>query len=178
VATPPTWTEPMTVHASDMSWMLTRPTVSAYASSNQSFTTGTTALVALNAHPDEYAAIDTMHDGTGGTYPNSRVVFVTAGLYIVLAHQLWATQSGGNRLIDLRKNAGGSASGGTRIGHDARAPASGGVCTNTIVTLEAFNANDYVEMFAVQDSGSTVATVATNYSGAVGIQAFMIAVHP
>jgi len=98
---------------------------------------------------------DTMHSTT--TNPE-RITFTTAGTYLVGASLAWSDNAAGSRVIYIRRN------GVNRIVQQSTTGT--GVANNPIAasTLFYFAANDYVELFAFQNSGSvlTIAALTEN----------------
>lgn len=100
-----------------------------------------------------------MHDNATN---NSRVVFRTPGTYEVSGQLTFASSTGGRRAADVRLNAAGVSGGGTRIGFSTQGPLSGNATSVPIPVFEVtVVAGDYIELFASQDSGGAVNTVAS-----------------
>lgn len=140
------------------------PRVRATASSTAGIAHNTNTLVVFDA---ETFDTDTMHDNS--TNP-SRITFTTAGLYQVVAVVSWSIGgSVGALLLDLRKNSGGSPTGGTDLAQ--RYMPHEPTTYNSVLLShhEVFAAGDYVEVFRKQESGSTIPPV-----GAVGGNAITV----
>lgn len=116
-----------------------------------STTSGTPLL--LTADTETYDT-DTMHSLVSNT---SRVVANTPGLYDVKVVVTFAANATGYRAVDLRKNAAGASGGGTDIVQvniaSFQAVASTVVAFGFEVQLAV---NDYLEIFAVQNSGGAL----------------------
>lgn len=134
---------------------LSRPRCSLYQG-----TTATTCAVsgtsyAMNWDTEDYDS-DSMHSTSSNT---SRIVLNTAGLYTISVSVYFAANATGIRTIDVRKNAAGSGAGGTQIKQfraGATSASSGQVNGSC---QETFAAGDYFELFAIQTSGASLATV-------------------
>jgi len=92
----------------------------------------------------------------------SRLIVPTGqtGLYSVRASVTFPTNGTGVRRIQIRKNAGGSATGGTLIGttHIPTLTTSG-AATTVVYGRDAYlTAADYVEVFVLQNSGGSLTT--------------------
>jgi hypothetical protein len=136
-------------------FLLSPPRCSVYQTATTSMATSGTAQLIL--FDTEAYDTDTMHSTVTNT---SRIVATTAGLYtcnVVLASAFNAT---GYRQADIRKNAAGSAVGGTSITANA-IQAAPTVPTRQALTFDVqMAANDYLELFGTQTSGGALATVA------------------
>lgn len=126
------------------------PGASGYRNTALSLTSGTTTLVPLDA--EDYDR-DSMHSTSVNT---SRIVVNTDGRFHLTARLSFAANGSGIRAVDVRKNAGGSAGGGSFVARDAGPPAGTGVtqleCNMTIQLVSG----DYLEMFATQTSGGAL----------------------
>lgn len=131
------------------------PRVSVSHSAAHSHTSGTSLLLAWDT---EAYDTDVMHDTAT---LNSRLVAKTAGTYQVTARQAFAANATGIRSLDVRKNAAGSAAGGTRVGYDSQTPVSGAVTSVAVICDVVLAANDYLEAFGFQTSGGALSDDAT-----------------
>ena len=129
------------------------PRCSAYNSANQSTTNDTPFVVALNS---EYYDSATMHDTATN---NSRVTFLTAGVYVVTFAGSFAANATGDRSALIRKN------GNEFLGGSEKKAASASFETGLIVGVqEFFEVDEYVEAVVKQDSGGALNLLATRYS--------------
>jgi hypothetical protein len=136
-----------------LTFLLNQPNCLAHRAAALNIATSTALLVPLDA---EVSDNDTMHNNA--TNP-SRVVFTTSGRYLVVASIQYGPSAAGKRTVQLRRNAAGSATGGS-LQVDYVFPGVTGVTTPTqpiVTAIFRFNAGDYIEMFAYQDSGGTLA---------------------
>lgn len=131
------------------------PRVSVSNSAAHSHTSGTSLLLTWDT---EAYDTDTMHSTVTNT---SRLVATTAGTYQVTARQAFAANATGIRSLDVRKNAAGSSSGGTRIGYDSQTPVTGAVTSVAVICDVVLAANDYLEAFGFQTSGGALSDDAT-----------------
>lgn len=116
-------------------------------------TSGTTYL--MNWDTENYDS-DSMHSTSSNT---SRIVFTTAGMYTIKVSVYFAANATGIRTVDVRMNAAGASGGGTQVMQPraaATATSSGQVNGSRDYW---FNAGDYIECFATQTSGGSLATV-------------------
>lgn len=88
----------------------------------------------------------------------SRLTVKTAGRYRVAATATFSANGSGDRYIQIRKNAGGSAAGGSQVVSATAKPSSGSSCTvSTNAALEVqLSVGDTLEAFVFQDSGATL----------------------
>ena len=172
MATVPPFTPGDALQQTDLQFLLTPP---------QSFTYQATPQAALANNVSTAVTWDT-GAGAGISYdtdPTSwaagsptRVTLNTSGKWLFLVRMLWVANATSMRQIDLRKNSGGSGTGGTRIGIDIHQASASGSTTNGIaVEFPGLVAGDYVEVFALQVSGGALAFLSSNFPGAVGITA-------
>jgi hypothetical protein len=132
-----------------ITFLLTPPRVSVTASGANS----TTAVSLLISWDGEVYDTDTMHDS--GSNP-SRIVFQTAGLWLITGVLGVASNTSGNRQIEMRLNSAGSSSGGTSLRTWVYPPASGATTAVPFNLQRLFTATDYIEVFGLQTSGSTL----------------------
>jgi hypothetical protein len=118
-------------------------------------TAGTSGTAALMLWDSEQWDTDSMHSTSTNT---SRLNVVTSGLYDVKASVFWAANATGFRELEIRKNSAGAVGSGTGI-FKFRVPATatlgGWVGGSGEVSLVA---GDYLECFALQTSGGSLAT--------------------
>lgn len=104
-------------------------------------------------------------DGMHSTSTNtSRITVQTSGYYMV-ASQVRTNNSGisgTGRQSSVCKNTGGTFNVSNEVAHDARTNASGGdIVLATPVAIVQMTAGDYFELFAWQNEGSSVPTIAS-----------------
>lgn len=98
-----------------------------------------------------------MHDTT--TDP-SRIYIRTTGKYEINGQVQIVLNSAGYRAAQVRLNAAGSGSGGTRLALNVVDASSAALVSLPIPTVEvALTAGDYVELFAQQNSGGALNTI-------------------
>lgn len=123
-------------------------------------TTSGTALL-LTADTENYDT-DTMHSLVSNT---SRVVANTPGLYDVKVIVSFVANATGYRAVDLRKNAAGASGGGTDIVQVNIASFQAVAPTVVAFGFEVQLAlNDYLELFAVQNSGGALNATLLSFS--------------
>lgn len=134
-----------------LDFLMNPPRVNAFLNSGTiSLTSGTSTLITLEG---ESWDTDSMHSTASNT---SRITIRTSGQYLVSFYARFLTNSTGYRQLNLRSNAGGSANGGTTIS-TISIPANSGDATFVTRTLELpCVAGEYYELFATQNSGSSV----------------------
>lgn len=124
--------------------------VRAYATATTSTANNTLTVVPLGGESYDSG---TMHSTGSQT---SRVIAPVAGIYDLKVQVSWAANASGRRVATIRKNAAGSAAGGTQVAQVSipTSPTSGtGVVLVTDIQLAA---NDYLEIFALQTSGGSL----------------------
>jgi hypothetical protein len=135
------------------------PCVRAYHNANQSLVTATWTPLALNSERIDQAgnAVDTMHDNT--TF-NSRLTCRYAGVYQITGHFEFAANATGQRFSQIWLN------GGTIIAEGTGMDASAANQTQmTVSTIYQLSVNDYVQLYAWQNSGAGLnVTAVGNYS--------------
>lgn len=130
-------------------FILRPPQCIAYRNGALSLATSTTTVVPLNVEE-----IDT--DGMHSTSTNpSRITIVTPGRYEVVAIASFAANSTGIRALQVRFNAAGNPAGGSLFGDNVvnAVPGSGQQTRVFFVASRVFDAADYLELFAYQNSG-------------------------
>lgn len=149
MATVPTFTTGALVSKSDLDFLLAPPNCRVYHNAAQSISTGTVTTLAFNS---ERWDTDTMHDTVTN---NSRIVFTTAGRYLIGAHIEFDSNATGVRLVWIRLN------GSTYIAtqyFDANSAAAHKV---SIATYYNVAAASYAEVQVFQNSGGNL-NVATD----------------
>lgn len=127
------------------------PTFYGYQSVAQSVPNNSWAALTIDSEViDSYGA----HSTTSNT---SRFVVPQAGYYWVSGTVTWATNTSGNRAAALYKN------GATVSGAYFSAAASSYNSSATATAIIQASANDFIEMYVSQGSGTSLSTVA-NYS--------------
>ena len=138
-------------------WMATdSPACRAYNSANLAVATSTDTALTLNSERFDNAAIHSTSSNTSRfTVPPG-----AGGKYICTGSITWASNGSGTyRACFLKVN------GSIRIGQINAAPSASHGSDATVVAVYALAAADYVEMYAVQDSGGNVnVNVQANYS--------------
>ena len=117
---------------------------SAYNDSAQVISNTTETPIALNQTTFD---TDSMHDDSTN---NTRVIFTTAGTYVVTTHASFASNATGYRKITLRLN------GSTIVNQIRVAGFSATDNFTTMCTIWTFDADDYVEMVVYQNSGGNL----------------------
>jgi len=169
VATVPSFQPGTALQQSDLLFLLTPPQGFVYQQTAQTFTTGVGAAVLW----------DTLGYDTDPTMWSSgtRLTLNTPGKWLIISSVVWVANATGPRQLDLRKNAGGSPTGGSRLVIDIRQATSSGAVSNTCAVMQSgFVAGDYIEAFASQTSGGNLNTLSTAGVGAVGLWARWIGV--
>jgi hypothetical protein len=125
----------------------------AYHSTTQSIPNNTTTALSFNT--DRYDT-DTIHDPVTN---NSRLTCKTAGVYSIVANVGFASNATGARNVNILLN-------GTAVIASILSPAINGLVTRLIVSTQyPLAVNDYVEVFAFQNSGGSLNTEQTaNYT--------------
>ena len=135
------------------------------ASSTSNVSNATWTLVSFDGETFDTAS---MHSTS--TNP-SRLIAPVAGTYFVRCVTAWTEDADNVRSIQIRKNAGGSSSGGTKV-QQMQIPATNpGNTTVTVDDVVELAANDYLEFFRYQASGGNLAPIAIGDSPA---SAFMV----
>lgn len=89
----------------------------------------------------------------------SRITCKTAGLYCIFGQVFFEPNANGVRMLQVRKGANGDSSAGTGLGL-GRSPALEAAGVATVINLNfdvQLAVNEYIEMFAYQNSGGTLA---------------------
>jgi len=128
-----------------LNWLLNPPHCYAYKTADQSWGSGSFAVVALASEVYDWS-VSSMHDTATN---NTRLVAPEPGIYTVICHDRFAAAGIGARVM-VRKNAAGSPTGGTEL----FSTFAGSSNNYSFGTIDAqLNASDYVELFAQQGSG-------------------------
>lgn len=132
-------------------FLLKTPRVRAWRNGSFSLTNNTWTVVPLNA---ETFNTDNMHSNTTN---NSRLTATTAGAYTVYYQCVFTNNTSGQRQVDILKGAAGNHASGV-IQNNANADAIGGLLVTTLSgTFEVeMAAGEYLEMFALQNSGGAL----------------------
>ena len=144
-------------------FLLGPPKCHAYRDATQNFATGTWGIVYLNAE-----MIDVVQSGDAGMHDpsasNSRIYIRTPGIYRITGQLYYSPQPSGAtgaRLAQVRVNANANDAAGVQIVQTGQGPISG---SSTAVPISAppvrLLTGDYIEMFGLQSSGSTLTTAA------------------
>jgi hypothetical protein len=125
------------------------------------YTTSTHTLIGWDAESeDQYA----MHDTASN---NSRLIAQVDGRYRIRSQLSFASNTTGGRQGQIRKNAAGSAVGGSLIQHVGVQAAAGGHTSVLLDTETDMLAGDYLEIFGWQSSGGNLgATTGEPYTNA------------
>lgn len=139
-------------------FLLSPPRASAYQTTgtSTSSSTSTENMMSFDTTRWDEDTAD-MHDPVT---LNSRIYIRTPGLYSVSYQVGFPANGTGVRYAILRKNAGSTSGGGTAI-HFARQQAASGTGASYVgATLDVpLVEDDYLEVFAIQNSGSSLTTV-------------------
>lgn len=177
VPVPRTWTTGETVTATIMNattgvkgahdFMLSPPRCYIYQTAVTNMpTSGTAALMLFDT---ELYDTDTMHSTVSNT---GRITSNATGLYRISGCIGFASNATGYRQVNVRKNAAGSAAGGTSI-CVARIAATPTLAAQVMFSVDVqLTATDYVEVFATNSSGGaldSVAGQANTYMSAIWI---------
>lgn len=129
------------------------PTCRVYSSVNQNTTTGVDVTLTFN---QERFDTDGMHDNATN---NSRITFITAGVYVMTLCMTWEANATGDRKIRIRLN------GTTIIAADEKSSDQNDDFDHTVSTVYKVAANDYIEAYVAQNSGVTLQSIANgNYA--------------
>lgn len=128
------------------------PRCQAYSSVAVVLATEDAQVIALDS---ERYDTDTMHDNAT---LNSRVTFTTAGIYLVTFNCAFAANATGDRSAFIRKN------GSDFIAMSQRHATSTSEHGCSVSVQESFEAGEFVEAIAKQDSGGNLDLSATRYS--------------
>jgi hypothetical protein len=172
MATIPTFVDGTAVHATSLNFLLAKPQSFTYQATPQAaLANNTSTAVTWDTGGGAGSSVDT--DPTSWSAGNpSRVVFNTPGTWLVGVTVLWAANATSQRQLDLRKNSGGGATAGTRVGIDIRQASAAGSTSNQVTQmLTGIVVGDYVEAFALQLSGGALAFISSNFIGACSLWA-------
>ena len=124
------------------------PKAKAYPTNNQTIATGTWTKVVLNA---EIYDVGNDFDST----TNYRFTAPVSGYYLVIGQLIWNSMGNNSFYLSIWRNG----SSADRIVTDSIKPAVGVVHTQRIVDIVYLTANQYIELYCYQDSGSNVSTI-------------------
>lgn len=127
------------------------PKAKAYPTNSQTIATGTWTKVALN---EEIYDVGNDFDST----TNYRFTAPVSGYYLVSGQLSWNSMGNNSFYLSIWRNG----SSADRIVTDSIKPAVGVVHTQRIVDIVYLTANQYIELYCYQDSGSNVSTIAGN----------------
>jgi len=153
----------LTQLASVSSFALTPPQCYAYQATLQSLTNNTYGVISMDAEVFEVAnsydgGSDSPHHDN--TTDNSRVYVRTSGKYEIVGQVQIASNATGVRIAQVRSNAAGNVASGTQLAVNQQGALTGASTSVTIPTVIAqLNAGDYLEIFALQNSGGALNTV-------------------
>jgi hypothetical protein len=115
-------------------------------------TSGTSGLILWDTQVDNTDSIHSTSVNPG------RFTATTPGRYLFTVQLAYAVNSTGNRQLDIRKNSGGSSSGGTAV-YAGRTGAIASLATTLSISLDVTLAeDDHLEVFGTQSSGGSLAT--------------------
>lgn len=131
-----------------LNYLLAPPRAYAYKTADGALANTTWDAINLGAEAYDSQAL---HDNVTS---NSRLTAPESGLYNITAHLTFATNSGGVRGLDIRKNANAVQTGGTDLALVIIA-GNGTTEARLIATVDVqLVAGDYCEVFAYQSSGA------------------------
>jgi hypothetical protein len=131
-------------------FLLAPPRCYAYKTANGSLVNATWDALSLTGE------LYDSHNAHDNTTNNTRIVAPEAGLYSIISHVTFTTDSAGVRGLDIRKNANAVQTGGTDLALVIIA-GNGTTEARLIATVDAtLNVNDYIEVFAYQSSGAAL----------------------
>lgn len=140
-----------------LDFLLSPPRAFAYQSTGVSVGTGTSTEIVMTFDAESWDTDTTAMHSTSSN--SSRVVAVTPGLYSVNFQVSFPANATGVRYVVLRKNANATSGGGSLVAlarqQSASATGSSYVGSTIDVSLAA---NDYLEVFAMQNSGGSLTT--------------------
>lgn len=128
--------------------------VKVYPSANQNLITSTVTLLSFDS--EAHKNVTSMHSTSSQT---SRLIAPYSGLFDVRVQVSFATNTTGRRAITIRKNAGGSAVGGTQVNVVSMSAANSDTTTYGCSFDIELNAADYLEVFPFQSSGGLLAVL-------------------
>lgn len=159
VPTPYDWTAGVAPTAAQLdagvrdvgSFLLAPPRCSLYTSSGSVANNAWTAVLWDSEHYDN----DDMHSTASNT---GRLVFRTAGLYLLNLLVFWLPHATGQRGVNLTKNGAGTRAAANVVLSDSMTATAGagGATVHAVSVMRAFAANDYIEMFVYQNSGGAL----------------------
>jgi hypothetical protein len=162
-----TWTAPKTWISTDvptytdfndisenLRFLHTKDRVHAYDSADQNISNTTWELMTWDSEDYDNNTLHSTSSNTG------RLTCQSSGLYLVEFKINWEVNTTGQRRVMLRKNSGGSDSGGTAQGTwyaEAIGTEQTTVAGGRGIVLNTGGSNDYVELFVYQNSGGSLA---------------------
>ena len=140
-----------------LDFLLSPPRAFAYQSTGVSVASGTSTEILMTFDAEQWDTDTTaMHSTASST---SRVIAITPGLYSVNYQVCFPANATGVRYTVLRKNAGGASGGGTALNFARQQAASATGASYVGNTIDvSLAANDYLELFALQNSGGSLTT--------------------
>lgn len=140
-----------------------RPAVMAVSNATTALTVDTWIGAVAFGQADEYDT-DAMHSTTSN---NTRIIATAAGLYLVTC-EMYATDASAVETlhVQVRKNAAGSATGGTFVAQSSNAFSSNAVVLTgaQCQTMVRLAANDYLEVFVLSEAtGESLAGTTQNH---------------
>lgn len=137
-----------------VAFLINPPRCSVY---NSAAISPVTATWTLHTWDTELYDSDTMHSTVTNT---SRLKATTVGNYDTKVQIEFTANATGYRAVQVRKNAAGSAAGGTRVGWAFVSAVTAAAATTVPIDKDVpMTAGDYLEIFIWQSSGAGLATI-------------------
>jgi hypothetical protein len=163
----PTWTTPrtwvtletvtaaiMNTHVRDnLDFLYNIDRVSVYKGSNQSVADSTWDVLTFGS---ERFDTNGLHSTSSNT---SRLTAVVDGAYLVIGQVHFASNSTGQRVAQIRKNAAGASGSGTGWASESFRAGNTQITRVNLSAIVTLSAGDYVELFAWHDSGAALNVV-------------------
>lgn len=153
------------IYASDFDNIFNPPRCRAWHSAAATLTTVTSTVIALAS--ETYDSTGSMHSTSTNT---SRIIAPVAGKYLISASIGFASNATGRRICAVRLNAAGSSASGTLIAEKIGQANATSLHTESVTFTYDLAASDYVEMFALQQSGANLNTSAAEQQSWLSIQ--------
>lgn len=153
------------IYASDFDNVFNPPCCRAWHSAAATLTTATSTVIALAS--ETYDSTGSMHSTSSNT---SRIIAPVAGKYHIVASIGFASNSTGRRICAVRLNAAGSSASGTLLAEKVGQANSSNIHTESIAFDYDLAASDYVELFALQQSGGNLNTSALEHQSWLSIR--------